>query len=54
MDSSKAGIAIKENPLYDNSNSTFGKLKKDAHPEMMSVMMADVTAEASIMEMERN
>ncbi|TYK06217.1 ty3-gypsy retrotransposon protein [Cucumis melo var. makuwa] len=46
-------IVIKENPLYDNSDSAFSKSKKEAQPEVMSVMMADITAEAAMAEMER-
>ncbi|KAA0048603.1 ty3-gypsy retrotransposon protein [Cucumis melo var. makuwa] len=42
-----------ENPLYDNSDSASSKSKKEAHPDMMSVMMADITAEAAMAEMER-
>ncbi|KAA0065856.1 ty3-gypsy retrotransposon protein [Cucumis melo var. makuwa] len=53
MESPKAGIVIKENPLYDNSDSAPSKSKKEAHPDVMSVMMADITAEAAIAEMER-
>ena len=40
MESSKAGIVLKENPLDDNSDSASSKSKKDAHPDVMSVMMA--------------
>ncbi|KAA0055960.1 ty3-gypsy retrotransposon protein [Cucumis melo var. makuwa] len=53
MESPKAGIVIKENPLYDNSDSASSKSKKEAHPDVMSVMMADITAEAVMAEMER-
>ncbi|TYK04218.1 ty3-gypsy retrotransposon protein [Cucumis melo var. makuwa] len=53
MKSPKAGIVLKENPLYDNSNSASSKSKKEAHPDVMSVMMADVTVEAAMAEMER-
>ena len=53
MESYKAGIVIKENPLYDNSDSTSSKSKKEAHPDVISVMMADITAEAAMAEMER-
>ncbi|TYK05006.1 ty3-gypsy retrotransposon protein [Cucumis melo var. makuwa] len=53
MESPKAGIVIKENPLYDNSDSASSKSKKEAHPDVMSVMMADITTEASMAEMER-
>uniref|UniRef100_A0A9I9DR56 Glycoside hydrolase family 5 domain-containing protein n=1 Tax=Cucumis melo TaxID=3656 RepID=A0A9I9DR56_CUCME len=53
MLSPKAGIFIKENPLYDNFDSALSKLKKEAHPDVMSVMMVDITAEAAMTEMER-
>ncbi|KAA0032586.1 ty3-gypsy retrotransposon protein [Cucumis melo var. makuwa] len=53
MESPKSGIVIKENPLYDNSNSASSKSKKEAHPDVMSVMMADITAKAAMAEMER-
>ncbi|KAA0047638.1 retrotransposon protein putative ty3-gypsy sub-class [Cucumis melo var. makuwa] len=53
MESSKARIVPKENSLYDNFDSTFSKSKKEAHPDMMSVMMADITAKAVMTEMER-
>ncbi|KAA0047673.1 ty3-gypsy retrotransposon protein [Cucumis melo var. makuwa] len=53
MESPKTGIVIKKNPLYDNSDSGFNKSKKEAHPNMMSIMMADKTAEAAMAEMER-
>ncbi|KAA0065384.1 ty3-gypsy retrotransposon protein [Cucumis melo var. makuwa] len=53
MESPKAGIVIEENPLYDNSDSTSSKSKKEAHSDVMSVMMADITAEAAMAEMER-
>ncbi|TYK09465.1 ty3-gypsy retrotransposon protein [Cucumis melo var. makuwa] len=53
MESPKAGIVIKENPLYDNSDSASSKSKKEAHPDVMSVMMVDITVEVAIAEMER-
>ncbi|KAA0032560.1 ty3-gypsy retrotransposon protein [Cucumis melo var. makuwa] len=53
MKSPKAGIVIKENPLYDNSDSTSSKSKKEAHPDVMFVMMVDITEEAVMTEMER-
>ncbi|KAA0032527.1 ty3-gypsy retrotransposon protein [Cucumis melo var. makuwa] len=53
MESLKAGIVIKKNPLYDNSDSASSKSKKEAHPGMMSDIMADITAEAVMVEMER-
>ncbi|KAA0059742.1 ty3-gypsy retrotransposon protein [Cucumis melo var. makuwa] len=53
MESPKAGIVLKENPLYDNSDSASSKLKKKAHLDVMSVMMADITTKAAMAEMER-
>ncbi|KAA0043408.1 ty3-gypsy retrotransposon protein [Cucumis melo var. makuwa] len=42
-----------ENTLYDNSDSASSKSKKEAHPDVMSVMMSNITVEAVIVEMER-
>ncbi|KAA0063895.1 ty3-gypsy retrotransposon protein [Cucumis melo var. makuwa] len=53
MESPKAGIVLKENPLYDNSDSASNKSKKKAHPDVMSAMMVDITAKAAMVEMER-
>ncbi|KAA0061331.1 ty3-gypsy retrotransposon protein [Cucumis melo var. makuwa] len=53
MESPKAGIVLKENPLYDNSDSASSKSKKEAHPDVMFAMMANITAEAVMAEMER-
>ncbi|KAA0065983.1 ty3-gypsy retrotransposon protein [Cucumis melo var. makuwa] len=53
MESPKAVIVIKENSLYDNSDSASSKSKKKEHPDVMSVMMTDITAEAVMAEMER-
>ena len=53
MESSKAGIVLKENPLYDNSDSASSKSKKEPHLDVISVMMADIMAEAAMAEMER-
>ncbi|TYK04209.1 ty3-gypsy retrotransposon protein [Cucumis melo var. makuwa] len=53
MESPKARIVFKENPLYDNSNSASSKSKKEAHPYVMFVMMVDIMAEATMAEMER-
>ncbi|KAA0066578.1 ty3-gypsy retrotransposon protein [Cucumis melo var. makuwa] len=53
MESPKTGIFLKENPLYDNSNSTSSKSKKEARPDVMSVMMADISTEAAMVDMER-
>ncbi|KAA0034031.1 ty3-gypsy retrotransposon protein [Cucumis melo var. makuwa] len=48
MEFPKTEIVIKENSLYDNSDSTSSKSKKEAHPDMMSVMMVDITIEAAM------
>ncbi|KAA0033115.1 ty3-gypsy retrotransposon protein [Cucumis melo var. makuwa] len=53
MESPKVGIVIKENSLYDNSDSTSSKSKGEAHPDVMPIMMSDVTTEAAMAEMER-
>ncbi|KAA0062312.1 ty3-gypsy retrotransposon protein [Cucumis melo var. makuwa] len=53
MESPKVGIVLKENSLYENSDSASSKSKKEAHPDVMSVMMADITAKATMEEMER-
>ncbi|KAA0051630.1 ty3-gypsy retrotransposon protein [Cucumis melo var. makuwa] len=53
MESAKTGIVLKENPLYDNSDSASSKSKKETHHDVMSVMMVDITAEAAMAEMER-
>ncbi|KAA0067521.1 ty3-gypsy retrotransposon protein [Cucumis melo var. makuwa] len=53
MEFPKARIVIKENPLYDNSDFASSKSNKKTHLDVMSVMMADVTTETAIAEMER-
>ncbi|KAA0048247.1 ty3-gypsy retrotransposon protein [Cucumis melo var. makuwa] len=53
MESPKPRIVLKENPLYDNFDSVSSKSKKEAHPDVMSVMMVDITVEAAMAEMER-
>ncbi|TYK04956.1 ty3-gypsy retrotransposon protein [Cucumis melo var. makuwa] len=52
VESPKAGNVIKENPLYE-SDFASSKSKKEAHPDVMSVIMADITTEATKAEMER-
>ncbi|TYK09810.1 ty3-gypsy retrotransposon protein [Cucumis melo var. makuwa] len=52
MESLKDGIVIKENPLYDNFDSSFSKSKKEAHPDVMSVIMADITTKVAMAEIE--
>ncbi|KAA0046631.1 ty3-gypsy retrotransposon protein [Cucumis melo var. makuwa] len=53
MKSPKAEIVIKENPLYENSASASNKPKKEAHLDVMSVMMANIMVEAVMAEIER-
>ena len=53
MESSKAEIVIKENPLYENSDSAFSKSKKEAHFDVMFVIMVDITVEAAMVEIQR-
>ncbi|KAA0058829.1 ty3-gypsy retrotransposon protein [Cucumis melo var. makuwa] len=54
IESPKVRIVIKENFLNDNSDFASSKSKKEAHSDVMSVMMADITVEAVMAEMERN
>ncbi|TYJ97447.1 ty3-gypsy retrotransposon protein [Cucumis melo var. makuwa] len=53
MESSKARIVLKENPLYDKFNYASSKSKKEAHSNVMPVMMTDIMAEAAMAETER-
>ena len=53
MEPSKDEIFIKKNPLYDNSDSAFSKSKREAHSDVMFVMMVDVTVEAAMTKIER-
>ena len=53
MESPTTEIVIKENYLCNDSNSASSKSKKEANPNVMSVMMVDVTVEAAMAEMER-
>ena len=43
MESSNTRIIIKKNPLYDNSDSASSKSKRETYPNVMSVMIVDVT-----------
>ena len=52
-ESLKGGIVIKENFLFDSFALTSDHSKKESHPDVMSVMMTDVTAEVAMAEMER-
>ncbi|KAA0036102.1 ty3-gypsy retrotransposon protein [Cucumis melo var. makuwa] len=51
--SPKGGIIIRENPLFNNSMPASNLSKKESHLEVVSVMMANVIAEAAMVEMER-
>ncbi|KAA0066972.1 retrotransposon gag protein [Cucumis melo var. makuwa] len=53
MESLKAGIVLKENSLYDNSDFASSKSKNEAHHDVMSVMMADITIKVIMAEMKR-
>ncbi|KAA0065777.1 ty3-gypsy retrotransposon protein [Cucumis melo var. makuwa] len=53
MKSSKDGIIIKENPLFDEPTSTSDLSEKESQIEVMFIMMADVTFEVAMVEMER-
>ena len=53
MEFPKAGIVIKKNPLYNYSDFASSRSKKEAHLDVMSVIMDDVMVEATMVEMER-
>ena len=53
IESPKGGIIIRENPLFNNSTPASNLSDKESHLEVVSVMMVDVTAEATMAEMER-
>ncbi|KAA0033709.1 ty3-gypsy retrotransposon protein [Cucumis melo var. makuwa] len=49
----KGGIIIRDNPLFNNSTPASNLSDKESHLEVVSVMMVDVTAEATMEEMKR-
>ncbi|KAA0032762.1 retrotransposon gag protein [Cucumis melo var. makuwa] len=53
MESPKGGIIIRENPLFEKFTPHSDPSNQESHIDAMSVMMADVTAEAAMAEMER-
>ncbi|TYJ98314.1 ty3-gypsy retrotransposon protein [Cucumis melo var. makuwa] len=53
IESPKGGITIIENPLFNNSTPASNLSDKESHLEVVSVMMAAVTAETTMTEMER-
>ncbi|KAA0062606.1 ty3-gypsy retrotransposon protein [Cucumis melo var. makuwa] len=53
MESSKIGIFIKKNLLYDNSDFISSRSKKESPPDVMSFTMANITVEAARTAMER-
>ncbi|KAA0060631.1 ty3-gypsy retrotransposon protein [Cucumis melo var. makuwa] len=52
MESPKCGIIIKENPLFEDSTPASNLSEKESHLEVVSIMMANVTVEAVMVEME--
>ncbi|KAA0055035.1 ty3-gypsy retrotransposon protein [Cucumis melo var. makuwa] len=53
IESPKGEIIIRENPLFKNSMPTSNLSDKESYLEVVSVMMADVTAEAAMTSMKR-
>ncbi|KAA0064819.1 retrotransposon gag protein [Cucumis melo var. makuwa] len=53
IESPKGGIIIRDNSLFNNSMPASNLSDKESHLEVVSVMMVDVTAEATMAEMER-
>ena len=53
MESPKTGIVIKGIPLYDNYDFSSSRSRRESHPYVIFVKMADATAEAATTEMER-
>ncbi|TYK26628.1 ty3-gypsy retrotransposon protein [Cucumis melo var. makuwa] len=53
MESSKVRSVIKENSLYDNAGFASSKSKREPHSDMVSVMIANITAKAAMTAMER-
>ncbi|KAA0063929.1 ty3-gypsy retrotransposon protein [Cucumis melo var. makuwa] len=53
IESPRGEIIIRDNPLFNNSTPASNLSDKESHLEVVSVMMVDVTAEATIEEMER-
>nr|ADN34142.1 hypothetical protein [Cucumis melo subsp. melo] len=53
IESPKGGINIRENPLFNNSTPASNLSDKESHLEVVSVIMAAVTAETTMVEMER-
>lgn len=53
MEFPKIGIVIKKNSLYDSFDSTFSRLRRKSHPDVMSIMMDEVTVEATLVKIER-
>ncbi|KAA0067434.1 ty3-gypsy retrotransposon protein [Cucumis melo var. makuwa] len=53
IESSKGGIIIRKNSLFNNSMPASNLSKKESHLEVVFIIMADVTDEAAMPEMER-
>ncbi|KAA0057875.1 retrotransposon gag protein [Cucumis melo var. makuwa] len=53
IESPKGRIIIRDNPLFNNSTPASNLSDKKSHLEVVSVMMVDVTAEATMAEIEK-
>ncbi|KAA0066866.1 ty3-gypsy retrotransposon protein [Cucumis melo var. makuwa] len=53
IESPKGRIIIRENPLFNNPTPTSNLSDKESHLEVVSVMMEDVTAKATMAKMEK-
>ncbi|KAA0040518.1 ty3-gypsy retrotransposon protein [Cucumis melo var. makuwa] len=53
IESPKGRIIIRDNPLFNNSTPASNLSDKESHLEVVSVMMVDVTTEATMVEMEK-
>ncbi|TYK14066.1 ty3-gypsy retrotransposon protein [Cucumis melo var. makuwa] len=53
IESPKGGIIIRDNPLFNNSTFVSNLSDKESHLKVVSVVMVDVTAEATMAEMKQ-
>ncbi|TYK00095.1 retrotransposon gag protein [Cucumis melo var. makuwa] len=53
MECLKGRIIIRENPLFEKSTHVSDPSEQESYLEVVFIMMADVTAEAAMAEMER-
>ena len=54
MEFLKVEIVIKENVLHDSFDSASSRSKREAHHDIIFVMMANVTVEVAMTKMKRN